>query len=263
MKIEKINNKIYAYREALDQHKTGKSSVDVFEGFTMHKPKLASDVFPDDRLTMDECLHIIIDKSDKAKILKDYEKLYKKPFKPAKSFFGGACFPFKYLINVILNSKTASKEYGIYYPSTRMNFFDMSPRGDWKGDFYLYKLDDLKVLELTKKEKEWMEENSKKETRAKFNGMVAKDVIVDQMNKKEHDYTIIVEGNRYLKCNKIRGWNKLLKDSIEYYLNNVVLKDVGCKIKVPKQTSAHKFTIKDTICDLGEAKLEFDSDYND
>ena len=53
-----------------------------------------------------------------------------------------------------------------------------------------------------------------------------------------------------------KAFNALVKDALEYYLNNIVLKELGCKITVPKQKSTHGYSYDDVLCYIGDIELE-------
>lgn len=118
----------------------------------------------------------------------------------------------------------------------------------------VHTLDTFSQVKLSKRAKEKLAVQQKISDKASFHALVAKDVLVTRLN--ECGFDIAVFSNRYLKTTKIKGWNKLIKEALEYYLNNEVLKDIGCKVKVPKVKNQHKYNYNDILCDLGEVELD-------
>lgn len=126
----------------------------------------------------------------------------------------------------------------------------------WKDYFecVVYTKDSFELVAETKGEIAKKKEIERKKNKAIFNYMVAKDVLLTALNN--YDYNISIASNRYLYYGKVKGYNKLIKDALEYYLNNKVLKGTGCKINVSKVSNQHKYGYYDSLCDLGEAELK-------
>ena len=118
----------------------------------------------------------------------------------------------------------------------------------------VYDFNSFTPLPLTKGQQKKVQEAETAKNKAVFHAMVAKDVMVAELNKLGYD--IGVYNNRYLEFTQIKGYNKLLRDALEYYINEKVFKDVGCHIKVPKVKNQHKYGFNDFLCDLGYVELD-------
>lgn len=129
-----------------------------------------------------------------------------------------------------------------------------SPYANNSWDCIVYTKDSFDLVPLTKGEEQKILNIETAKTKAKFNNLVAKDIILQALN--ENQFGIYVVDDRYLNFKAVKGWNKLVKEAIEYYLNNAILKDTGCKIKTPKVKSNHKYCYYDYLCDLGEVDVE-------
>ena len=118
----------------------------------------------------------------------------------------------------------------------------------------IYEPADFTELPETKRDIEKRLEAEHKNRKATFNALVAKDIILNELNVL--GYNIYSSGDRYLGFSKVKGYNSLIKDALEYYINNKVLKNVGCKIKVCKVKNQHKYGYYDYLCDLGEVETK-------
>lgn len=264
MLIEEIDVTAYTYDNLLKAHLSlstllhGVTTNGVYSSISTKKPAIDSESLGKDRLVINKAIHIKIEKTDKNTIINTYHKLYKKRIViHAKAL---NMLPISNAIDCIFNKKNAHLEYGMCGFRIKDCYCLDLDSDQWEADFIIFKLSDFHELEYTNKEKEWLNQNKTKETKAKFNYLMISDAILSELNKKENDYTFYLSENRYIKCQRPRGWNKLIKDSIEYYMNNVVLKDKGYKVNLPKMNSTHKFCFKDPIFDLGEVKLDLENE---
>ena len=135
-----------------------------------------------------------------------------------------------------------------------INLDDASDNWYQYFDIDVYPKEAFSEVPLTKGEQEKLKVKESLDRKASFHALVAKDVLVTTLN--EHEYQVSVSNNRYLYFTKVKGWNKLIKEALEYYLNNEVLKDTGCKITIPKVRNQHKYNYNDYLCDLGEIELD-------
>ena len=109
----------------------------------------------------------------------------------------------------------------------------------------------------TKQEKEIL---AKLEDRSKMQGLntlMVQENIVKTLNDKKYNVHVLKANQEHTAIffeNK-RSFNALIKDAVEYYLNNIVLKDLGCKITMPKQKSTHGYKYDDALCYIGD--IEF------
>ena len=258
MLIEEVDIKGYTHQNSLDLYFKSPATWPngcMFNAITTTKPKIDSLELGVYRRVVDKAIHVVITNTDREEMLDNYKKVYKKAFKPRKLW----AFGYDEVVNMVFGANVC-KDYGVcdWRAKDVLELDGTLTTNLWRADFIIFKMSDFHELEYTETEKKWLEANKLKETKAKFNKLFLSDLLVNELNKKENDYTISVRENRYLQCTKPRGWNKLIKDSVEYYLNNIVLKNTGCKIVLPKQVSTHKYCFKDPICDLGEVVAEFE-----
>lgn len=118
---------------------------------------------------------------------------------------------------------------------------------------HVYYADEFKPIPLTKLQQKKLDDIEDLRAKAKVNSLFAKDILITELNKCGYD--IEAYDNRYLIYNKVKGYNKLMKDALEYYLNNTIFKDVGCKVTLPKVKSTHKYGYNDVLCDLGNIEI--------
>lgn len=128
------------------------------------------------------------------------------------------------------------------------------------GKLIVFAISDFVKCEPTKKEQGIIDTLNNRSKMQSLNTMVVADNIVKIM--KDNKYEIDLE-----KANKWRphdafffhdkkAFNALVKDALEYYLNNIVLKELGCKITVPKQKSTHGYKYDDVLCYVGDITLD-------
>lgn len=114
--------------------------------------------------------------------------------------------------------------------------------------------------EPTKKEQTILNTLDNRKKMEKLNSMVVADNIVKVL--KDNNYEVeLHKPNQWREHGAFffhdkKAFNTLVKDALEYYLNNIVLKDLGCKIKVPKQKSTHGYKYDDVLCYVGDIELE-------
>ena len=110
--------------------------------------------------------------------------------------------------------------------------------------FYLAKLSTLKEVPLTKREQEKKKLFAEKEARRRMNAVTIKDTMTQILNENEYDLYGTDHG---ISFRGIKGYNKLMKDALEYYLNNKVFKDMNIEISVPKVKNQHKYGFNDAL----------------
>lgn len=119
---------------------------------------------------------------------------------------------------------------------------------------------DFVKLEPTKKEKAIIDNLEMRKKMQNLNGMVVADNIVKVL--KDNNYEVeLHKSNQWREHDAFffhdkKAFNALVKDALEYYLNNIVLKELGCKITVPKQKSTHGYSYDDVLCYIGDIELE-------
>ena len=116
--------------------------------------------------------------------------------------------------------------------------------------------DDFVQLPKTKKELEIEKAIENRKAMQKLNNLVIKDNLLKALNDKGYECTCY-EGNgmNTVRYDSKKAFNALVKDAIEYYLNDIVLKELGCKITVPKQKSNHCYGYGDILCFLGDIQI--------
>jgi len=147
-------------------------------------------------------------------------------------------------------------------PVTKVYFSN----GNWipEYDFRLYEDDhEVKVIIYTKsqfapadKTKGEIEQDIKEEERNRLkpvNALFFKDNIVKVLADK--GYNIQADPDVLRFSTKTKEYNKLVMDSLEYYINEVLLKDLGCKITIPKVSSQHVFRDRDILCYIGDIQM--------
>lgn len=123
------------------------------------------------------------------------------------------------------------------------------------GSVIVFCVDDFVKLEQTKKEKEIIKNVENRKASQKLNSLVIKDNLLKILNDKGYDCTCYTGEMSTIEYNSKKGFNALVKDAIEYYLNDIVLKELGCKITVPKQKSNHEYGHNDPLCYIGDIQI--------
>lgn len=126
---------------------------------------------------------------------------------------------------------------------------------DNKGSIIVFNIDDFVKLEPTKKEKEIKANVENRKASQKLNLLVVKDNLLKILNDKGYDCTCYTGEMSTIEYKSKKGYNALVKDAIEYYLNDIVLKELGCKITVPKVKANHEYGQGDPLCYIGDIQL--------
>lgn len=123
----------------------------------------------------------------------------------------------------------------------------------------VFAVNDFKKCDPTKKEQEMINALNTRSKMQNLNNMVVADNIIKVL--KDNNYAVDLEkANQWREHDAFffhdkKAFNVLVKDALEYYLNNIVLKDLGCKITVPKQKSTHGYKYDDVLCYVGDIKM--------
>lgn len=123
----------------------------------------------------------------------------------------------------------------------------------------VFAVSDFNKCKPTKKEQAIIDILNNRKKMQNLNNMVVADNIVKVL--KDNNYNVDLEkGNKWREHDAFffhdkKAFNALVKDALEYYLNNIVLKELGCKITVPKQKSTHGYKYDDVLCYVGD--IEF------
>ena len=250
MIIEQVNTPAYmngfAYDYIKDKAKNGYNP----DVALIKKPKF--NIAEPITYIANEGMHVRIHlKKDAKEIRKIYKEYYKKP---CPEYISG-----RELLKMLLKDKMPNKF--IFFTkdswprSILIDVKDTSASNVYQQmEITVYDFNSFTPLPLTKGQQKKIQEAETAKNKATFHAMVAKDIMVAELNKLGYD--IGVYNNRYLEFTQIKGYNKLLRDALEYYINEKVFKDVGCQIKVPKVKNQHKYGFNDFLCDLGYVELD-------
>lgn len=122
----------------------------------------------------------------------------------------------------------------------------------------VFAVSDFKKCPPTKKEQEIIATLNNREKMQSLNNIVVADNIIKLLKNK--GYEICREkANQWHDAfffSDKKTFNALVKDAIEHYLNNIVLKELGCKIIVPKQKNSHCYKYDDVLCYVGDIKVD-------
>lgn len=119
---------------------------------------------------------------------------------------------------------------------------------------------DFVKLNPTKKEQAIIDNLETRKKMQNLNSIVVADNIVKVL--KDNNYEVeLHKSNQWREHDAFffhdkKAFNALVKDALEYYLNNIVLKELGCKITVPKQKSTHGYKYDDVLCYVGDITLD-------
>ena len=124
----------------------------------------------------------------------------------------------------------------------------------------VFAVSDFKKCEPTKKEQAIIDTLNNRKKMQNLNSMVVADNIIKVL--KDNKYEIeLHKANQWREHDAFffhdkKAFNALVKDALEYYLNNIVLKELGCKVTVPKQKSTHGYKYDDVLCYVGDITLD-------
>lgn len=237
-----------------------KDYVDCLNKYTQYRFSMRKNKMPFNpnypRLMSTEAVEITIEESDKAELLKSISNHAGKGY----SVWLDA------VLAVILDDNDWHKHYALaedYRPTVWQDgvpgFYssDRSSGSNRTADNFtirVVKIADLKEVPLTKKEKEKRELESQRSRSRTLNAATIKDTLLTILNERE--YVVQDTGDGTIGFTKIKGYNKLMKEALEHYLNDVVFKDLKIKVEVPKVKNTHKFGFNDTFIDLGDVAIQ-------
>lgn len=122
--------------------------------------------------------------------------------------------------------------------------------------FGLFK--DMQLLTLTDKEKAIKEQQELIKHKVALNNLILKDNIAAAFKK--HGYLLEAWDNKKYRLMYSPGskdYNAFIEAAIDHYINSVLLKDLGCKIHVPKPSSRKGIrSAYDNIIDMGNIDIE-------
>lgn len=138
------------------------------------------------------------------------------------------------------------------------NNFDKGWGDNWEDknddnyiEFALFS--EMKEIEKNAKEKAILEERALTQRKIKFNSLVIKDNLLAAFKKAGYPLASNNSGTLFSidqKYNYSTGtyengqaYNKFIEAAIDYYVNNVIAKDLGCKIHIPMPSAKKRCTI--------------------
>lgn len=208
---------------------------------------------------------ITLEESDKKAIIAALDK-----YAPKVDHRKATLYLDEYIEQVYLAGVKDKYKYGFLNPERDQTVCQLGEKGFYpKGydaaglygqladtfTFYVYKIEDKEELPFTPKEKEYLQVLERRSRMTTLNTMAAKDVILKCLNDNGYEVEFFpTEG--YFGYTKSKGWNKLVKDALEYYINNAVLKGMNCKIEVPKVPNQHKYNFTDKLAYIGDVVIE-------
>lgn len=152
-----------------------------------------------------------------------------------------------------------SHDYTLYYLARSYNI--------WKGDEHWYKKEftlrfavfkEMKLLTLTDKERTIKEQQELIKRKVALNNLILKDNIIAAFKK--HGYLLETYNDKKYNLMYRPGsndYNVFIEAAIDHYINNVLLKDLGCKIHVPKPSSRKGTrSAYDSIIDMESIDIE-------
>lgn len=152
-----------------------------------------------------------------------------------------------------------SHDYTLYYLARSYNI--------WKGDEHWYKKEftlrfavfkEMKLLTLTNKERTIKEQQELIKRKVALNNLILKDNIIAAFKK--HGYLLETYNDKKYNLMYRPGsndYNVFIEAAIDHYINNVLLKDLGCKIHVPKPSSRKGTrSAYDSIIDMESIDIE-------
>ena len=137
----------------------------------------------------------------------------------------------------------------------------------WKDDEHWHKKEftlqfavfkEMKLLTLTDKERAIKEQQELIKRKVALNNLILKDNIIAAFKK--HGYLLETYNDKKYNLMYRPGsndYNVFIEAAIDHYINNVLLKDLGCKIHVPKPSSRKGTrSAYDSIIDMESIDIE-------
>lgn len=249
MIIQKVKQKWYTDRNTVNYHKDNGYWLQLLK----RKPVLSG--IYDNRLYSEYVTEIIVEESDKEKILARLKD----------NVIGKTV---KYIIiadimRYISGSLDMAKEeyafcderYERVWCVDKPGFESDEPskRAD-TFTFYVVDYNDLKPLPLTKQEQEKLKVIKEKEARRKLNAATIATTMIDILNNSGYDVGNTRDSGVYYKS--IKGYNKLMKDALEYYLNDKIFKGMNVEITTPKVKNQHKYGYNDNLFNFSDVIIK-------
>ena len=157
------------------------------------------------------------------------------------------------------DENSGSHDYTLYYLARSYNI--------WKDDEHWYKKEftlrfavfkEMKLLTLTNKENAIKKQKELIKRKVALNNLILKDNIIAAFKK--HGYLLETYNDKKYNLMYRPGsndYNAFIEAAIDHYINNVLLKDLGCKIHVPKPSSRKGTrSAYDSIIDMESIDIE-------
>ena len=244
MIIQKIKEKWYTDRNTVNYHKDHGYWLQLLK----RKPALSG--ICDDRLYSEYVTAITVEESDKEKITAKF---------PGVSNYVIVADIMKYISGSL---EMAKEEYAFctarcerVWCISKPGFESDDPRK--RADtftFYVVDYNDLKPLPLTKQEQEKLKVIKEKEARRKLNAATIATTLIDILNSNGYEVGNTRDSGVYYKS--IKGYNKLMKDALEYYLNDKIFKGMNVEITTPKVKNQHKYGYGDNLFNFGDVIIK-------
>ena len=121
---------------------------------------------------------------------------------------------------------------------------------------------EMKELKLNAKEKAIKEQRELTERKVALNNLVLRDNIAAAF--KEHGYLLEAWNNKEYRLMYRPGskdYNQFIEAAIDHYINDVILKDLGCKVNVPKPSKRSGFReAYDNIIDMANVDMNIEGE---
>ena len=121
----------------------------------------------------------------------------------------------------------------------------------------VFAISDFVKLKPTPKEEAAMAQMSKRTKMQSINSLLLKDTIIETLKNANYEVESnnLNDRNAALYFKNKKNYNAMIKDAMEYYLNNVIFKGAHCRIRVPEQKPTHGYKYDDPLCYLGDIEL--------
>lgn len=244
MIIQKVKQKWYTDRNTVNYHKDNGYWLQLLK----RKPVLSG--IYDNRLYSEYVTEITVEESDKEKITAKF---------PGVSNYIIIADVMKYISGSLEMAKEeyafCDERYERVWCISKPGFEsdDPSKRAD-TFTFYVVDYNDLKPLPLTKQEQEKLKVIKEKEARRKLNAATIATTMIDILNNSGYDVGNTRDSGVYYKS--IKGYNKLVKDALEYYLNDKIFKGMNVEITTPKVKNQHKYGYGDNLFNFGDVIIK-------
>lgn len=118
---------------------------------------------------------------------------------------------------------------------------------------------EMKQLPLNDKEREFKDKKDLAKRKVALNNLILKDNIIAAFKKEGYTIEMYDDGKEFALDRD--EYNGFIEAAIDHYINNVVLKELGCKVHVPKPASRKGVRENwDSIIDMENIDIEGECD---